>query len=438
MLAKAPQFIRKTVFWAIDGIKGSSIKSQYKDIKGILDSRDIDFITQKQNEALKAILDHAITTSTFYKDYVGYNSISDFPIINKNIIRDNFDAFKSSKYKLEECILVSTSGSTGTPFKVLQNKRKRLRNLADNLCFFESSGYEIGQKLINIKIWPDKLNIGLFSKFWFKNMHPQSVFKLSDDDLNVLIKTLQNDSAPKSMIGYPSAFETICRYLDKVGSGPVSCNLYSIISMSEVLKENIRNKMETYFGVTPMSRYSNNENGIIAQETMANKFKINHASYYIEVLKVKEDMPADYGELGRIVITDLYNYAMPLIRYDIGDIGVIDRDENNIPYLKSVEGRKLDLIFNTKGEIIPSYISYKLGDYGDCKQFQLIQYGKRHYKIKLNTDKKVDEPSMLKDYKQFLGEDAIIDIEYVDEIPLLLSGKRREVLNTYYKEKEQT
>ncbi|MHA7060065.1 hypothetical protein ACWGOQ_0022750 [Aquimarina sp. M1] len=121
-----------------------------------------------------------------------------------------------------------------------------------------------------------------------------------------------------------------------------------------------------------------------------------------------------------------------MIRYDTGDIGTMDFDENNIPYLSSVEGRKLDVIYNTKGEIIPSHVSYKLCKYGDYKQFQLVQNGQKDYVIKLNTDKKVDENRMLKEYRGYFGQDANIKIEYVAEIPLLSSGKRREVFNTYY------
>lgn len=424
------QFIRQVFFWSFDAMRGCKIKKQYKEIKKIIESNDFDYINSKKNQSLNKLLNHAVDSVKYYKNHVNYKSILDFPIINKNIIRDNLEEFRSSGFRAKDCVIVSTSGSTGAPFRVLQNKEKKLRNLADNIYFYEKSGYKIGQKLFYIKIWPDKVKRKIFSSFWIKNIYPKSVFKLSDKDINNLIRTLKKDASSKSLIGYSSAFETICNYLDKINSEPIACNLRSIISMSETLKERVRDKMENYFGVIPMSRYSNNENGIIAQETIPNKFVINHASYYLEIFKINQDQIADYGELGRIVVTDLYNYAIPLIRYDTGDIGVANIDENKIPFLSSVEGRKLDLIYNTKGEIVPSHISYKLCNYGNYKQFQLIQHGQKEYKIKLNTDKKVDEFSMLKEYKSYFGEDAVISIEYVDEIPLISSGKRREVLNT--------
>jgi len=61
-----------------------------------------------------------------------------------------------------------------------------------------------------------------------------------------------------------------------------------------------------------------------------------------------------------------------------------------------------------------------------------MQYGEKEYRIILNTDKKVDEEAMVKEYKEYFGQDAHIEIQYVDEIPLLSSGKRQEVVNTYH------
>ena len=253
-------------------------------------------------------------------------------------------------------------------------------------------------------------------------------------EIDSLIKKLQRNTSKKSFLGYTSAFTTICQYLDKIEASPIESNVQSIITMSESMNDYVRISMKKYFGIEPISRYSNNENGILAQEdrNAPSKFVINSASYFIEIFELDKDIPVLPGNKGRIIVTDLHNYAMPLIRYDTGDIGTMGVDESNTSYLSSVAGRKLDLIYNTKGEIIPSHVSYKLCKYGDYKQFQLIQYGKKDYTIKLNTDKKVDEPTVLREFKGYFGDDANIDIQYVDEIPLLSSGKRKEVTNTYH------
>ncbi|WP_299441984.1 CoF synthetase [uncultured Aquimarina sp.] len=428
------QVFRRKIFWFFDILKGNDIKKHYQDIQELIENPNSQTTQAKKDLYLQEILQHAVSTTWFYQKYAGYNSISDFPIINKNMIRDNFEEFKSSKYKTKNCVLVFTSGSTGAPFSILQNMSKRCRNTGDNLYFSNKSGYEIGQKLIYVKIWDDNYKHNMLSRYWWQNIHPKSVFKLSDKEIEKFIIELTKDTSKKSFLGYTSALTTICQYLDKIKAAPIESNVQSVITMSEGLNEYVRYSVKKYFGITPVSRYSNNENGILAQEDRdkTSKFIINTASYYIEIFDLDKDVLVDHGKKGRIMVTDLHNYAMPLIRYDTGDVGTMDLDENNISYLSSIEGRKLDLIYDTKGEIIPSHVSYKLCKYGDYKQFQLVQRGEKDYLIKLNTDKKVDEIKMLEEYKGYFGQDANIVIQYVEEIPLLSSGKRREVTNTYH------
>ena len=134
-----------------------------------------------------------------------------------------------------------------------------------------------------------------------------------------------------------------------------------------------------------------------------------------------------------VVITDLFNYYMPIIRYDTGDVACLDYNENQIPVFRSIEGRKLDLIYNTKGELISSLtITGFMMKYIDVVQFQFIQEHQKKYTIKLNTSKSFnDENSLILDVKNVLGSDSIIKIEYVDEVPLLDSGKRKIIINNY-------
>ncbi len=427
------QTFRKNAFWFYDFLKGFKIRNHYRDIMQINESPSSELAKNKKRKYLTTILKHAVETTKFYNT-VDDSELSNFPVINKNLIRDNFEDFTSSKYNAKNCILVSTSGSTGAPFSVLQNKSKRWRNTGDTIFYSKKSGYEIGHELVYIKIWPDHLKRSIFSKDWIQNLVPQSVFKLEDNDLAVFIKKLEASSSKKSFLGYVSAFEKICKYLDKTNAKPIRCNVHSIITISEALNEYTRNRVQKYFGIIPVSRYSNNENGIIAQDDGSDehRFIINLASYHVEIFHLDDDIPVAHGERGRIIVTDLHNYAMPLIRYDTGDIGTMHINENGTVYLASIEGRKLDLIYSTNGDLVPSHISYKLCKYGEYRQFQFVQYGEKKYLIKLNTDTKVDEEKMLSEYKEYLGQDANITIEYVNEIPLLSSGKRREVVNTYY------
>jgi phenylacetate-CoA ligase len=72
--------------------------------------------------------------------------------------------------------------------------------------------------------------------------------------------------------------------------------------------------------------------------------------------------------------------------------------------------------------------------YGDFKQLQFVQKTKKEYHVNLNTSEKVDENAIAIEFKNYLGDDAVIKVNYVDEIPLLSSGKRRQIVNEYYKD----
>jgi phenylacetate-CoA ligase len=184
----------------------------------------------------------------------------------------------------------------------------------------------------------------------------------------------------------------------------------------------------------PLSRYSNNESGIMAQQITEGdlRFRINDSSYLFEILDLEKDEPVVNGQPGRIILTDLYNFAMPLIRYDTGDIGILEKDELGTPYFTEIRGRRVDQLYDTRGNLMSSHLSLRLMDYGHFKQYQLVQKSRTEYHINLNTNFKVDEDRIVSDYKVYFGEDADIKINYVNEIPTLSSGKRREVVNEFY------
>ena len=299
------------------------------------------------------------------------------------------------------------------------------------------AGYEIGHRLLYLKIWA-KQKMKSKRAYWLQNMCPIDVIHLDEPIIERMISQMEKNSSTFGILGYVSALETICQHLDRKNHPAVDADVRSIITMSESLNDYTKTSMEKYFGAPVVSRYSNLENGIIAQQEPNGKadFLINTASYHVEILKMNSDEAAAQGETGRIVVTDLYNYAMPMIRYDTGDVGamVCDPDNPEKKYFLKIEGRKLDLLYDTKGQIVSSYIAYKnMWQYTDIKQYQLIQDGIKSYTFKINADPAFNlEKQLIEEFKSFLGDDADFKIQYVDEIPLLSSGKRKKVVNLCY------
>jgi phenylacetate-CoA ligase len=208
--------------------------------------------------------------------------------------------------------------------------------------------------------------------------------------------------------------------------------------MSEGLDPATKASMTEIFDCVAVSRYSNVENGILAQQPAdgAMHFVINTASYCIEVLQLDTNQRVAYGAPGRIVVTDLYNLGMPIIRYDTGDIGVLEIDPiTGREVLVRIEGRRMDSVFDTKGQLVSSFtITNQMWKYPEIIQYQFIQKGERNYQFILNVkDAFKRERELIDEFKNYFGIDAVIGIDYTQEIPLLHSGKRKKVKNEYTK-----
>jgi phenylacetate-CoA ligase len=425
------EIIRNKLFWLVDFIKKSPIKSQLNEI-------NFSFIEKNSNPSyatnkLNNILLEACSNTEFYKEFNGF-PISQFPVIDKNLIRENYEKFLSRKYSESERIPLITSGSTGTPFITYQNKEKRQRNTADTIFMAQLGGYFVGKKLYYFKIWSEYNKKSEFLRF-MQNIIAVDVLNLKKNLPNVF-KNLQANQSPIAILGYVSALETLSKFLDNENGKVKKPSVCSIITMSESLDEYTKTRLEEHLKCPVLSRYSNIENGILAQQTIKDpiNFTVNIASYYIEILDVETNEVLPFGKLGKIVVTDYFNKAMPLIRYDTGDTGIMNEviiDNKKTLVLSHIEGRKLDRIYNTKGELISSYIVYKnMWSYPEIEQYQFIQVSNKDYTFKISMKDKFErEVELTNEFKVYLGEDANFKIEYVKEIPLLNSGKRKKVMN---------
>lgn len=427
---------RKIIFYLNDKIRGGIISKHLKDIDSIIKDPLTENSKKKIENRKNELFEYAIKNVPFYRNNAASyseNLLVSFPVVNKNIIRDNINAFISDNYNINSLSKVVTSGSTGTPFSIYHDRNKKARNTADTIYFGELAGFSIGTQLNYLKIWT-KVNRKSKLKSWLENIIPVDVTELSDNEIKKLVLKFKSQKNEKAFLGYSSALESICEYLKKNEPNTKINNVSAIIAMSEGISLNTKKKLEFFFQKQPVSRYSNVENGILAQQSVdgSEEFTVNWASYHIEILDLIKDNSVPYGEAGRIVITDLFNYAMPMIRYDTGDIGILNNDNSSgIPKLTNVEGRKMDMVFTTKGDLVSSFtITNNMWLYPEIKQYQFIQTSKSNYLFKLNLEGKFHrEQLLISEFKKYFGEDAEISVEYVNEIPLLNSGKRKKVMN---------
>lgn len=431
--------IRNQAFWFLDKINGGKIRGFYNEMKTIeLMDSESDYVNESQRIAIENLINHAVSTVTFYKKNCYDLSFENFPIINKNIIRNNQDDFISESFNRNELFTMFTSGSTGTPFVCYQNIDKRKRVMAELIYYNEKLGYQVGNKLIFLRSLNERNKKSKFSSFK-QNQTLVNVGELDDIQIHSTLKKVEKLSSKGALLmSYASTLDIFRTYfLNNIHK--YDFNITGIISGAEMLHDETRVIMEEVFKCKCVSRYSNQENGVIGQDELENNvFFINEAHYYIEVFKFDKDEPVQPGEIGRIVITDLYNYAMPMIRYDTGDIGAITYAYKNGVKKKVIHnfgGRKIDMVYKTDGTILsPHKISVTFWSFNGINQFQFIQIGPLDYKVVLNVKSSFkDENKVAEKLYDLLGENAKISFEYVNDIPALTSGKRKYIMNQWEK-----
>lgn len=432
-------FIKRTRYWREDKKKGSRVRRHYDELGAVL--KNADYGRKVQQQRLSELLAHATAYSEFFKPYAG-KSISDFPVTNKQVYIQNHDAVAVAienipEQETEKLYIDKTSGSTGTPFEVFHDSRKRHRRVAELKYFGESVGFKSHEKLGQCKIWAQAY---VKPPEWLKreNMVPIHAQKVDEQSLKEVCELVKNEKIV-SLRAYAGWYEKLVMFLEEHREYTSYFRSVKVaISISEALSDVARQKMKEMTGVPIVECYADMEAGLLAHQRVDdNNYYLNHASYYFEILKMDSDEPAEYGELGRIVLTDLYNYAFPLIRYDTGDTAVLQKGNETSggwDYISKLYGRRLDLIYDTSGKpvhpmIFVSYLKYFPG----IVQWQFIQKAEREYCIKLSTNKEVDCKAVADSMKEIIGEDAAIEFELVDEIPVLASGKRKPVVNEWKK-----
>ncbi|WP_420322292.1 CoF synthetase [Flagellimonas sp.] len=431
-MTNSPQ-LRRLLFWTLDFVKGRPIKRHINNIKFLNENYDSEIACEKRNENIARLITHVTSTTPFYKN-LNVKKLTDFPVINKNIVRENFEGFKSVKYLYKKCEEVVTSGSTGTPFRLLHNIDKRNRHRADNIYFAQKGGYDLGDKVYLLRA-AHNTDTKSMVEFRKKNIIPHGVMNYTDAEMKKLFEKIKDDKNKKCIVCFASMAKIIGNYLDQNDIEPLKTKIKSVITDGDSLSNEDKDKLEKFFQIPVFARYGNMECGILGQQNERTNYgySLNWASYHYEILSLNKDEPAKKGELGRIVITDLFNYSMPLIRYDTGDMAILGEpeQEGQPPYLERIEGRLVDLIYNSKGELLSPYmVATKMLPYLELKQFQFAQTAPKTYEFRLNPwTSFTKEEQLITESKGYLGKDAIVSIKYVDDIPLLSSGKRRQVVN---------
>lgn len=408
-----------------------------------------DELLRIQDEKLIGLLRHAYENIPYYKMVlskagvvkgrtVDLDQFGSIPILTKQTVIREGAALFSSDRATRNSFCNSTGGSTGEPVEFLQDKEYEAWSFASRFLFDLWGGKDIGER--EILLWGSERDVlGSSEKLltrlrrWGFNMLILNSFLMTDEQMGKYIE-LWNKFKPKQVWAYTSSILEFARYANRRGMHIHTPN--SIICAAETLTEDVRKVIENTFLCPALNQYGSREAGAIACECLKKEglhvFSLNNK---VEILNDNLE-PCRPGQIGKVYITTLNNYSMPLIRYDIGDMAMVAENTKcscgrGWPLIANVVGRHIETFKTRDGRVVPGqFFIHFIGvvyNKGYVKKFQVVQKDYDHVVVRMV----VADSSKLADFKvavtgsirKVMGEQCSVDFECVADIPPAASGK---------------
>ncbi len=392
-------------------------------------------IRARQLFAVRAQLHHAYATVPYYRtawnwagvhpdDVKSLEDLEAFPILTKADIRRHERALISSEFDVSKLRVKRTSGSTGVPLNIYIDEPAVQWKTACTLRSDQWSGWRLGQRVA--KVWgnPEYRHFGLKGRlrnFFFDRAVYLDTLNLNDERIAEFAARIRRQR-PGLIFGHAHSLYLLACSLKKSRVMDVRPN--GIISTAMLLHDWQRAVIEKVFGCPVTNRYGCEEVSLIASECEEHHgLHVNADSVYTEVMSC-----------GKLLVTDLSNRAMPLIRYQIGDVVVPSQRcckcGRGLPLIERIDGRDADYVLTPAGQLISGISlteNFALLIPGTA-QMQIVQESLYELRIRLVPDDEFGPDSRRKIgelVEETFGPDVRYDVELVDAIPQEPSGKYR-------------
>lgn len=391
-----------------------------------------------------ALCRHAINQTGYYKNIIPeslfdldtkdvYSLLSRLPVLTKDDVSKNYTSLIARNLASHN-IRKSTGGSTGRPFHFELDHQSYLRREAVMWRGYKWAGYHYGMKALYL--WgvdsgeldfKKRMKDSLYHRFYNRSM--LNSFALNENNISEYIRVI-NQKKPEIIVSYVNPLYQLAKYILESG-----CEMHQpkrILTGAEPLYEFQRNKIEQAFGCKVMNTYGCREFMLIAAECeKQNGLHINKDHLIVET--INDDGVPVVGEEGDLLITDLFNYGMPLIRYQNGDRAIISQESctcgNPLPLLKEIKGRKLDAIKAANGSKLPGeFFPHLFKDIRAVKKFQVVQNTMHEVEILVIPDQSFsneEKSHVQRELDKYTDGSLRIAWKEVDEIALTESGKHR-------------
>ncbi|MBF4492426.1 phenylacetate--CoA ligase family protein [Flavobacterium sp. MR2016-29] len=398
-------------------LNGFPIKKAKAELYQIVNLSEDEYAVFLQNKKKEIVAFH-LKNNSFYQELVGSTIApkwEDLPILNKQNLQKPLEERLSKGYSLKDVYLNKTSGSSGTPFIFAKDKYSHALTWASNIMRF--GWFEIDfNHSYQARFYGIPMDFIGYQKERFKDFLSQRfrfpVFDLSDEILEKFLKKFKSKKFDY-VNGYTSSIVLFAKYLEKknIVLNEICPTLKACFVTSEMLFESDKKLLEKQFGIPIINEYGASELDLIAFENPQGEWQINAETLFVEILD-ENNKVLPYGKEGRIVISSLFNKANPFIRYDIGDIGILDEKSTlQKPILKKLIGRTNDVAILPSGKKSPGLTFYYvtksiIEDDGNVKEFIIKQTTLDSFEIEY-----VAETALVSDQIQKIEEAIALYLE---------------------------
>ncbi len=403
-----------------------------------------DQLQDLQLRRLRKLTDHAYRHCPFYRgrfDRLGLvptdiNTLADLktlPALEKQDIQQHRDLLRAQDWPAADLIPNQTGGSTGTPLSFYLSTDRRCSRAAATIRHNRWAGWDIGDKVAAIwgapqdrpsRSWRARLrNLFLDRHLFLDTGHLTEARMI---EFHHSLKKFR----PRVILAYARAAVMFARFLRARNLS--AYQPHSIVTSAEVLEPGERALLEDVFGCPVFNRYGCREVSVIASECEHHRgLHIMAEGLYVEI--ESHDCAGSPTKLGSVLITDLLNFAMPLIRYRIGDMASWEPGPcpcgRGLPRLRQVAGRVTDFLVGSDGRLVSGVFvaTYLVAQRPSLGQIQILQVspGRALFRIKAGPAfRPKDDLTYLRDTaRRYLGNDFILDHEFVKELAPEPSGK---------------
>jgi len=395
---------------------------------------------QVQFMQLAQLLQHARSTVPFYRDRlpelrgsaIDPAAFAQIPLLRRQDIQDHYEQLQSRAVPPDHGapMEAQTSGSTGRPIRFLSTELTRALwqafTLREHLCH----GREFAGKLAAIR-GPSRVQPGTIAGW---GPATGDLFRTGP---GVTYSTEQPMSAqagwliqenPEYLISIASNARELARYCRQHGLRP--SRLREVRTYGEALHAETRKLVREAWGVPVVDMYSCRESGYLAVQCPRHEhYHVQSEGVLLELLNAQGEACAP-GELGRVVITPLHNFAMPLIRYEIGDYAEAGEPcdcGRTLPVIRHIAGRVRNMLQLRGGGLrFPRFGEYEFGSVPAVRQFQVVQKTFDDVEVALVVARPLtaaEEDTLRALILKNLGHSFRLSFSYRDQIPRAASGK---------------